>query len=47
MRHTQFRPESYKQLAAANPEGPIDLAGDFFSYWPGGQEGALAATNWV
>ncbi|MGH8060377.1 MAG: hypothetical protein ACREOH_24590 [Candidatus Entotheonellia bacterium] len=30
-----------------NPEGRIYLAGDYLSYWPGWQEGALGAANWV
>lgn len=41
------RPESFRRLEEVNPEGRIYLAGDFFSYWPGWQEGAVAAANWA
>jgi monoamine oxidase len=41
------RPTSFRRLVELNPEGRIYLAGDFFSYWPGWQEGAVAAANWV
>lgn len=41
------RPESYHRLVSLNPEGRIYLAGDYLSYWPGWQEGALGAANWV
>ena len=43
----QTRPASYERLVQAIPEGQIYLAGDYLSYWPGWQEGALAAANLV
>lgn len=43
----QERPESYNRLVSLNPEGRIYLAGDYLSYWPGWQEGALGAANWA
>ncbi|MCH7711871.1 MAG: FAD-dependent oxidoreductase [Proteobacteria bacterium] len=41
----ETRPTSYKRLNQADPEGQIYLAGDFLSYWPGWQEGALGAAE--
>lgn len=42
---SETRPRSYKRLNQADPEGQIYLAGDFLSYWPGWQEGALGAAE--
>ena len=39
------RPGAYKRLNQADPEGRIYLAGDYLSYWPGWQEGALGAAE--
>jgi monoamine oxidase len=39
------RPKAYVRLAKAIPEGQVYLAGDYLSYWPGWQEGALGSAN--
>ena len=41
----ESRPASYRRLNRADPEGRIYLAGDYLSYWPGWQEGALGAAE--
>jgi monoamine oxidase len=41
----ESRPQSYERLNAVNPQERLYLAGDYISYWPGWQEGALTAAN--
>ena len=41
----ESRPQSYERLNAVNPQERLSLAGDYISYWPGWQEGALTAAN--
>jgi monoamine oxidase len=39
------QPDVYKAMVDAIPDGQVYLAGDFFSYWPGWQEGSVTSAE--
>jgi len=39
------QPDLYKAMVDAVPDGQVYLAGDFFSYWPGWQEGSVTSAE--
>ena len=39
------QPDIYKAMVDAVPDGQVYLAGDFFSYWPGWQEGSVTSVE--